>query len=254
MTKRIDEETLAILSRVTVSGCNVHLTCGQLDRKQYQAVNEVLENIGGKWNRKEKAHVYSEDPTDKLENVLLTGEITPPKKYGYFPTPEGLARKVVEMADIRAGHLVLEPSAGQGAIAKHVPANAHIDCIEFLPDNVAVLDRMGMNVIHADFMQVEKKGLYHRVVMNPPFEKQQDIDHVLHAWGCLKNGGKLVSIMSSGVLFRENKKTEMFRGMISDLGSAERLPDGSFKESGTMVNTCVVVLDKPEDYVEVNRN
>lgn len=244
MTKRIDEETLTILSRVTVENCNIYLTCGQLDRKQYQAVNEVLENIGGKWNRKMKAHVYSEDPTDKLENVLLTGEITPPKKYGYFPTPEGLARKVVELADIKTGHLVLEPSAGQGAIAKHVPIHAHIDCIEFLPDNVAALERMGMNVIHADFMQVEKKELYHRVVMNPPFEKQQDIDHVLHAWECLKPQGRLVSIMSSGVMFRENKKTAEFRALVEEHGYIERLPEGSFKESGTMVNTCLVVLDK----------
>lgn len=70
MAKRIDNATLAILSRVTTEGNNVYLTCGQLDRKQYKAVNEILENIGGKWNRKTKGHVFSDDPNEKLESVI----------------------------------------------------------------------------------------------------------------------------------------------------------------------------------------
>ena len=245
MTKRIDEPTLAILSRVTTDGNIIFLTCGQLDRKQYQAVNEVLENIGGKWNRKLKGHVFENDPEDALEQVLLMGEITQPKKYGYFPTPTGLAGKIVELAEIQVGHLVLEPSAGQGAIAGWVPKSATVDCIEYLPDNVAALEKMGIKTIQADFLSVEPKPTYDRVVMNPPFEKQQDIDHVMHAWKCLKPGGRLVSIMSSGILFRENKKTNEFRQHVEMHGTMERLPDGSFKESGTMVNTCFVVLNKP---------
>ena len=36
---------------------------------------------------------------------------------------------------------------------------------------------------------------------------QQDIDHVTAAYGLLAPGGILVTIMSAGVLFRENKKT-----------------------------------------------
>src|SRR4030042_4964611 len=106
---------------------------------------------------------------------------------------------------------------------------------------------MGLKIIQADFLSVEPKPLYDRVVMNPPFEMQQDIDHVMHAWKFLKPGGRLVSIMSSGVLFRENKKTSEFRNHIDEFGNMERLPEGSFKESGTMVNTCIVVLDKPND-------
>ena len=109
MAKLIDEKTLAILSRVTVEGNNIFLTCGQLDRKQYTAVNEVLENMGGKWNKKAKAHVYDTDPTDALEQVLLSGEIVPPKKYGYFPTPPELAKRVIELAEIEPGMSVLEP-------------------------------------------------------------------------------------------------------------------------------------------------
>jgi hypothetical protein len=96
--KKIVDSILAILSRATVDGNSIILTCGQLDRKQYAAVNEILEAMSGKWNRKVKAHVFTEDPTDKLESVLLTGEIAPPKKYGYFPTPSYLA----ETEDVRS--------------------------------------------------------------------------------------------------------------------------------------------------------
>lgn len=246
MGKIINEEILTILSRVTVKGNAIFLTCGQLDRKQYKAVNDVIENMGGKWNRKTKGHIFSEDPTDKLDQVLLSGEIVQPKKYGYFPTPPELAMKIIDMAEVEPCMNVLEPSAGQGAIADFMPDGCQVDCIELLSDNVDVLEKKGyLRLIHGDFLEVEVSPFYDRVVMNPPFEKQQDIDHVRHAWNCLVDGGRLVSIMSAGVLFRENKKTVEFRDFVGKYGYFERLPEGIFKESGTGVNTCIVVLDKP---------
>lgn len=246
MAKKIDEATLAILSRVTVDGNTIFLTCGQLDRKQYQAVNDVLVNMGGKWNRKAKGHVFTESPTDKLEQVLLSGEIVPPKKYGYFPTPAKLAKHVVFMADIGPDMRVLEPSAGQGAIAEHVPAGCSLHCVELLDDNVAALAKRGFSIKHhGDFLSLAPVAEFDRVVMNPPFDKQSDIDHVTHAWKFLKPGGRLVSIMASSVLFRDNRKTVEFRGLAEKHGTIERLPEGSFKESGTGVNTVLVVMDKP---------
>ena len=248
-TKQIDENTLAILSRVTVEENNVFLTCGQLDRKQYQAVNEVLVNIGGKWNRKAKAHVFADDPTLKLEYVLNSGEITPPEKNGYFPTPPAIAQMIIGYAQIKPGMTVLEPSAGQGGIVDFIPADIRVDCYELLPDNVQTLLDKGHNVSPADFLSINPNPIYHRVVMNPPFSyqghPQADIDHVTHALRFIRpDGGRLVSIMSSGVLFRENKKTTEFREMIADRGGYfERLPDKAFAVSGTNVNTCFVVVD-----------
>jgi hypothetical protein len=84
-----------------------------------------------------------------------------------------------------------------------------------------------------------------RTPVNPPFERQQDIDHVLHAFKFLKPSGRLVAIMSASVTFRENKKTLEFREFIRQHGHLEHNPEGSFKESGTMVNTVTVVLYKP---------
>lgn len=246
-TKHIEEAILKILSRVTIQGNIVFLTCGQLDRKQYQAVNEVLENMGGKWNRKARGHIFSDDPMDKLEQVLLSGEIIPPKKYGYFPTPPEVARKVIELAEIEPSMSILEPSAGQGGIADFVPRGCSIDCVELLADNVSVLEKKGYRVQLGDFLAVEPKPIYSRVLMNPPFERQQDIDHVNHAWKFVMLGGRLVAIMSAGILFRENRKTKEFIEIVNTHGYIERLPENSFRDAGTGVNTCLVVMDKPKN-------
>lgn len=248
-SKKISEQTLAVLSRVTIEGNNILLTCGQLDRKQYQAVNDVLTILGGKWNRKAQAHVFPEDPTLKLESVINSGEITMPKANGYFPTPKAIAGRIVSCAVIEPGMKVLEPSAGQGAIADCIDREqCNVFCIELLPENISVLESKGHYVMQADFLTVPVELLrYDRIVMNPPFaydgHPQADIDHVNHALSFLSEKGRLVSIMSSGVLFRENKKTVEFREMVNEMGGYfERLPEGSFLESGTNVNTCFVVI------------
>ena len=80
--------------------------------------------------------------------------------------------------------------------------------------------------------------------MNPPFENQKDIDHVNHAFSLLKDGGKLISIMSASVKFRKNKKTKEFRELIDENGFIIDLPEKSFKDSGTLVHTIMVVLNK----------
>lgn len=80
--------------------------------------------------------------------------------------------------------------------------------------------------------------------MNPPFSRQADIKHVSHALKFLKPNGRLVSVMASSMTFRSNKLTTEFRELI-DLrnGWIEKLPEGAFKSSGTMVNTVIVVID-----------
>lgn len=242
--KKIDEKTLSILSRVTVDGNKILLTCGQLDRKEYLLINEVLMNMGGKWNKKEKAHIFTEDPVNKLEQILLSGEIIPPKKYGYFPTPKIIVEKMIKLAELKPGMTVLEPSAGQGAILDLIPDYCKIFCAELLEENHKILLKKGYRSYNMDFLSFGSLNNIDRIIMNPPFERQQDIDHVLHAIDFLKPGGRIVAIMSAGVLFRENKKTVAFKDIINKFGYIERLPENSFKESGTGVNTCLVVINK----------
>ena len=254
MSDTIPEQVLTVLSTVEIEGNNVRITA-QLDRKLYLAVNKVLDRIGGKWNRKAKAHVFDVDPTGRLEVVINSGVLDPKIKTGYFPTPAVIVDRMIELADIGPNHLILEPSAGQGAIVdKIIPLLGNqltrLVICENLPENIQILIEKGYGSL-GDFFNYFKlcnheNIRFDRIVMNPPFENQADIDHVTSAYGLLAPGGILVTIMSAGVLFRENKKTVEFRDNIMEQNVTylDKLPEGAFKESGTMVNTILLRLVK----------
>lgn len=247
----LNETVLNILDSAEVDGNTVRLTCGQLDRTTYQNVNKALEALGGKWNRKQAGHVFADEPRDRLEAAILAQSIVPPQAFGYFPTPDPLGRKVVALAELQPGMSVLEPSAGDGALARlcaEVVGIDRVDCYEIQPELTQKLMEQGFITVFDDFLTIEFEPdgmLYDRVVMNPPFERQQDIDHVLHAWQFLKPGGRLISIMSAGVVFRENRKTVEFRSFVeSNGGRFITNPDDAFKPSGTQVRTITLVMDR----------
>jgi len=243
--RKIDDVVLAILSRVSIDGNIVTLNCGQLNRKQYLEVNGVLEAMGGKWNRKAKGHIFPDNPSAKLEAVLLTGEYNKSADYGYFTTPLDLADRMISYAELTSDMVVLEPSAGQGAIAERIAriiGYGNVHCFELLPDNCEALMKRGfMKTECCDFLSVEPQPLYDRVIMNPPFTKQQDIEHVTHALKCIKPSGGLVSIMASGITFRQNRKTTEFLDLISGSRIIPNPPE-SFKLSGTLVNTVTIII------------
>ncbi|MBW6121596.1 PLxRFG domain-containing protein [Pseudomonas aeruginosa] len=114
-------------------------------------------------------------------------------------------------------------------------------------------DRRSQYMDRDDLVGLEHRGAdsgYDRIVMNPPFSKGRDIQHVQHAYSLLKPGGRLVAIMGEGAFFQSNKAAENFRAWLDGLGAtSERLPEGSFMDPALPVNTGVnarmVVIDKP---------
>lgn len=254
---KVSADVLAVLDRAETDGNALRLI-GQLDRQMYATTNKVLELAGGKWNRKARAHLFAGDAADAIEAVILTGEITDKRQeFGFFPTPEAVARQVIDLARIEDGMYVLEPSAGQGALA--IPAaraGGIVDCVEIQDDNARVLTdvRIYRNmypgkltpVMVCDFLTgTEPRQAYDRVVMNPPFTRQDDVRHVLHAFGHVKPGGRLVAVMSNGVTFRDTPLTREFRALMDrEGGEIHTLPEGAFKESGTGVRTVIAVLPK----------
>lgn len=243
---KVDDEVLSVLSQAETNGNELRLT-GQLDRKLYDRTNKVLEAAGGKWNRKAKAHVFEFDAFNRIDEIILSGEVEIPKdEFNYFPSPPAVVDRLIEIAEIEHGMKVLEPSAGRGAIAfACVDKGAAVDCIELMEGNYNTLsDNDRLNTVkHGCFLEQEPVELYDRIVMNPPFARQSDIKHVVHALKFLKSGGKLVSVMSASVTFRENNLTKEFRNLIVERGGRiELLPDGAFKESGTMVRTVIVEI------------
>jgi hypothetical protein len=145
--KDFSQEVLAIISSGEVDGNSFCITSGQLDRNLYTAVNEVLENLGGKWSRKLRGHVLDDDPTEKIDELLLARKTVNERQlYQFFETPAEIAKRVVELADIRKDMCILEPSAGRSALLDAIPANREIEphwitAVELDPKHIPVLKR-----------------------------------------------------------------------------------------------------------------
>lgn len=169
---------------------------------------------------------------------------------GYFPTPPDIVARMIDEAGIPEGEAldILEPSAGSGAIAdavREARPGVRLSVFEVNATLSAILRAKGHAIAGHDFMDYHEAASFDRVLMNAPFEKGQDIDHVRRAFDCLKPGGRLVAIMSGGVFYRQDRKATEFRAWVeANGGTWEDLPAGAFKESGTGVTTALVVIDR----------
>jgi hypothetical protein len=248
----IDKNILAIIENGRTENNLFYLPSGQLDRQTYLKVNSVLENLGGKWNKKIKAHLFESDMSDAIDDVLLTGSVINKKQeFQFFETPIEIVYQLIELANILPHHMCLEPSAGKGAIAEEIRkivGNDNLRCIEYMPENVYELEKKEFRVSNCNFLAWDAVSClqYDRIVMNPPFTRQQDIQHVEKALSFLKDDGILISVMSPGITFRQDKKTKEFIDKLKNYRNYEiiELPHGAFKISGTMVNTIILKVNK----------
>lgn len=168
----------------------------------------------------------------------------------FFETPPPVVERMIEEADIQPGMSVLEPSAGRGGIADRLPGDVAITVAERSSTLRDELQRKGYQPL-LDGLEVQ--GTFDRIIMNPPFEANADIDHARHAFDRnLKPGGRLVAIVGAGAFQRQGKKEQAFRDWLDALGASyEPLPDDTFKRSGTLARSYLVVVDKGRDAVQM---
>lgn len=186
------------------------------------------------------------------DDPLRDIKTTPAKRHGFYPSSSDVADRVIGAAALPYNDTlsVLEPSAGTGSLARVSIKNGnHVTCVEVQGELARKLTEEGIYraVHHADFLELRPAaiGTFDRVVMNPPFDRERDIDHVIHAMNFLKPNGILVAVMSAGTEFRETRKALAFRGLMTQLNAQWRdLPAGSFSEVGTNVNTLIVRFRK----------
>ena len=176
-----------------------------------------------------------EEKTEKLEREIKGLQFS--NIPGYFATPEKIIEKMLAYADIQDGESVLEPSAGSGAIADKIKEQYRVNlhCCECNHTLRNILKAKGYDVGADDFLNYIAPGTYDKIIMNPPFENRQDINHIKHAIRFLKPGGTLVALCGGGP-----RQLKELQG-IADIW--EELPSGSFKESGTMVGTVLLVIN-----------
>lgn len=253
----IDPAALAVIGRMTWDEDGGRLvgkiTDGKLDRKLYDAVNKGLDALGGKWNRALVGHVFADDPRPGIGLMLGTGFVEV-EKDGFFPTPPDVVFDMLTMLKRSVACPWLEPEAGAGDICKMVhTANVCIHVCEKNDKRRTALAKAGYTVVGDNFLEYAPEEKYMTILMNPPFEDYQDIDHIMHAFNnCLADGGEMVAVCSGSRWFDPDgnsqaltRKAAEFRHLVEQFGRMKKLAENSFKVSGTGVNTCLVYLEKP---------
>jgi predicted RNA methylase len=244
-----------------------------------------------------------------------------------FPTPASLAKRMVELAGIKPGSDILEPSAGMGSILEAITHESglckitaveinpvlakqlkvefsrralrfDVRCADFLkcsntergeaeePYGSQKSEKAGLNYIthraglgfkpgeiaaemNGDGLFLTRSGkpwnavavgailkrealpvgevrecigTFDYVLMNPPFVRGTDIQHIIHALGFLRPGGRLIAICAGGT-----RQFEKLRPIVKEFdGEWTPLPEGTFTEQGTSVNTVMLALSKPQ--------
>ncbi len=170
--------------------------------------------------------------------------------FNLFQTPEPLAARAAALLAEGGRPLgrVLEPSAGLGRLYRALRAidgAAPVVLADVSPECCGELYRAtegdpAARLVAGDFLAMDAArlgGPFDSVLMNPPFRLGADIKHVLHAFGLLAPGGRLVSLVANGP-----KQRAALRPRAAQWHD---LPAGSFRSEGTDVAAALVALEKP---------
>lgn len=171
-------------------------------KASYVEACAVLESLGAV--SRGDVFLFDYPARDVLQEVIASGVIPDQRAHQFYRTPPGLARRVVDAAQIGPEHTVLEPSAGQGALADLLP-KSRTTLVEAARLHCSVLESKGFScVLREDFLQWTPGRRFDRIVMNPPFTKNQWLHHLEHAAELLGQGGILVAVLPAGARSRRD--------------------------------------------------
>lgn len=253
----LTDDVRSVLNRGAFRDGVFFLPAEQLDRKLYVAVNDALESLGGKWNKKAKGHVFARDAEDSLTAMLATGIVPAKNPDAFFGTPSAVVERMLELAEMEnvdgSPPYLLEPSAGNGAITRAVvrgfPAfRVHaVEADSARALELALGDHCPSAVWNADFLTWHKgRDRYDRILMNPPFAVESDrsawITHVHRALFLLAPRGLLVAVVPSSYSHRDDSRHRRFRDLVQSRSCYEPLGADAFKESGTGVNAGLLMV------------
>lgn len=193
-------------------------------------------------------------------------------KVGQYFTPEPLIELVADLAAVRPGERVLDPTCGSGGfLVAAQRRGAVVDGIEIDPD-LAVLARLNLALhqgdarrVHTgDFFAVPNSQLYDVILANPPFSMpitdaailqrhgfsrakvSSDVLFLRAALARLRPAGRLATVLPWSILttpalawLRDELDATCVREAVVSLPEGVFLPFG-----GTMTRACVVVLRK----------
>lgn len=226
------------------------------------------EGTGGKANdyRQEQATDFDRAKAVYFGKQKKNSRTKSQEGHDYFATPEPIGYKMVQWLQAKPGQSLLEPSAGDGAIARWMPDNTYNTVVEPSRDLTPKLMRnvAGAKVVESTFENFDLHNKFDGIAMNPPFGKGKDrggklaMEHVAKAYKHLKDGGRLIAIIPNGPACQKRfdkwfygdpeAKRKEDRGIADGVLMADiYLPSVTFEREGTNVNTRMVVIDKYAD-------
>lgn len=253
------------IKKCTVQGNIVSLPTEILHN--YSDVKKAFEKAGGKYKR--NTFVFPDPAQPHIERLLNGDKVNVKKEFQFYASPPEIAKRLVELAEIEDGMTILEPEGGDGAIIEQIykafPRHMSgpndkpcvtVDYYEIMPLNQQILSKkIAANVrwssstsfMGADFLGKKRDFKYDRVIANPPFDKSKYIDHIYEMYKVCKPSGRIVTCAPPGFQLSNLKKQSMFRQFITN-HDAEiiELERGDFKESGTMIQAVIIVINKPK--------
>ena len=239
-----------ILRHCTLENNILKLPQVQFNKKSYAEAKKWIEEAGGSWQGgKVQGFTFSFN-AERVFSILKDGKrCNLQQEYQFFETPDGVADWLVMLAGgIHEDDTVLEPSAGRGALIKAIHRacpSVMVECYEMMPENRELLHSLGNVILLGEDFAKDSVGSYSKIIANPPFANNQDIDHVRLMYERLVEGGTLAAITSPHWKFASEKKCAAFRQWIDEVhGQVFEISAGEFKESGTSISTMAVVIKK----------
>lgn len=175
-------------------------------------------------------------------------------------TPEAVIMKMVYgIIDIMDTNSIkiLEPSAGEGAIADYIfnhcldeieNRKKDIHCVELNKDKYERLVAKGYTAYHGDFLDdgiLVGNNDFDYVVAAPPFRDNIDLKHIMKMYDLLKVNGALVTLTSPFWLVNNEKHQVEFREWLKGKNHfMKMLPDNTFIEKGKTVPTAILKITK----------
>lgn len=205
---------------------NVHIV---FDNASLKVINDCL------------AEYYGEvlpDSYEHTEKPAQSKEVS--KDLQFYRTPKKVAEMLIDGIYFRENDVILEPSCGDGAlldcIYEKTKDNFSLAGIEFDYSRYIECVKKGYNVYNDNFLTWKTAVEFNKIIGNPPFYGKHYFKHVEKAYELLADDGELHFILPI---------TAIDHGLIDKYNpTITHLPVGSFKESGTNINTIIVKIKK----------
>lgn len=168
-------------------------------------------------------------------------------KEHFVETPEFVSKILFSNLSLNSNARLLEPSAGEGHIISYALKQnySNIVGVEINSERFKVLKEKfkgePVELFHGDYLS-QNIGLFDLIIMSPPFDQNQDIAHVNHAFSQLNSGGQLRAIVS----FNHLNRHKDFYNMVKTYSEYEPVVlKNAFKEVGSSVKVVLIFLRKP---------